>query len=258
MRISIPSAPPFSSRVYTFTLRSAEGDVAVQWQLSASPVAAVAVSSTDVLLQVKQSEQLASTVQINGTASRAVVWSTSNSRVATVSTAGAATGVSPGLATITATSAVDATKSATALVRVFDPSQQLPFAWRVTDPVRPIIVRRDASGIQSVTLQATAQGTAPPGVAPTIFPNPMSSRVEFWVQRPGSPWRLVSQTSSPPPNNPVPGGGWSFSTVWNPDATNAPFPNPSSNRLTLIAIGITTNFAVYPTPTDTSITVTVP
>ena len=84
MRITIPSVPPFSSRVFSFLLRSSEGDVSVQWHLPALPVAAVVVSSTDVLLQMGRTEQLTTTVQVNGAASRAVLWSTSNANVAGV------------------------------------------------------------------------------------------------------------------------------------------------------------------------------
>ena len=261
MRISIPSLPPFSSRVFTFVLRSSEGDVSVQWQLSPQPVVAVAVSSTDVLLQVKQSEQLASTVQINGPASKAVLWSTSNSKVVIVTPTGLALGVAPGLATITAMSAVDSTKRATALVRVFDPSQSLSFRWTVTEPAQPVTVRRDdnVAGIHSVTLRATAAATGALSFA-------TSGRAEFWVQvpggqtgtvpTPGGPWRLVGQ--SPNSSFDSSTGTWSFGTTWNPDATNANFPNLSSTRLNLIAIGISTAGAVYPTPLNTNITVTVP
>ena len=261
MRISIPSVPPFSARVYSFVLRSSEGDVAVQWQLSPQPVVAVAVSSTDVLLQVKQSEQLASTVQINGPASKAVLWSTSNSKVVIVTPTGLAVGVAPGLATITAMSAVDSTKRATALVRVFDPSQGLSFGWTVTEPAQPVTVRRDDNvpGIHSVTLRALGQPFT------TAFPIATTNRAEFWVQvpggpgtvpTPGGPWRLVGQTSTAVPDSAR--RTWLFSAAWNPDATDAAFPNPSSNKLNLIAIGITTTNAVYHSRLNTNITVTVP
>jgi hypothetical protein len=261
MRITIPSAPPFSSRVFSFVLRSSEGDVSVQWHLPPLPVAAVAVSSTDVLLQVGRTEQLTTTVQVNGTASKAVVWSTSNANVAGVSTTGVAVGRSPGLATITAISAVDSTKKATALVRVFDPQQPLidpvlkvPFSWFVTDPVTAVVIGREDNvpGIHSVTLRAAASG------GPN-FQNPMTSRVEFWYQTStAAPWRLVSQSSSATLSQTPTVRTWAFTTTWNPDPTNTPFPTPSTTRLILIGIGISSAGAVYPTPLNTNITITVP
>jgi hypothetical protein len=255
MRIIIPSAPPFSSRVFSFLLRSSEGDVSVQWHLPPLPVAGVAVSSTDVLLQVGRTEQLTTTVQVNGTASKAVVWSTSNANVAGVSTTGVAIGRSPGLATITAMSAVDATKKATALVRVFDPLQRLSFAWNITEPDSLIVVRREDNvpGIHSVTLEAAAQGP------PSTFQNPMTSRTEFWYQTStAAPWRLVGQSFSPSLVDNGVNRIWSFAATWNPDPTNTPFPTPSTTRLILIGVGISSAGAVYPTPLNTNITVTVP
>lgn len=254
LRISIPSAPPFSSRVFNFVIRSAEGDVSVQWQLSPLPVVGVAVSSTDVLLQVGRTEQLSSTVQVSGTASKAVLWFTSNPNIVGVSTTGAAIGRSPGVATITAISAVDSSKRANALVRVFDPAQKLSFVWVVTDPPRPVVVRRDDRrlGVDTVSIRAAAQGPS------ATFQNPMTTRVEFWVQRPGASWRLIGQTFSP---SVVDNGlvrSWLFPVVWNPSPSDAPYPNQSSTRLNVIAIGLAANGAVYPTPADTNITVTVP
>ena len=252
MRISIPSVPPFALRTFSFVLRSAEGDVSVQWQLSALPVVSVAVSSTDALLLVRQSEQLASTVQVNGTVSKAVFWSTSNRNVVTVSASGVATGVSPGLATVTAMSAVDSTKKGTALVRVIDPAQTFPFRWTVTEPAQPVTVRRDdlAPGIHSVTLRAT-------GLAQTVpFPMATINRTEFWIQLAGANWYLVGQTSSASPD--TTGRGWTYSTTWNPQGPDGRFPNPSSNRLNLVAIAISTAGVVYATPFNTNITVTVP
>ena len=252
MRISIPSVPPFALRTFSFVLRSSEGDVSVQWQLSPLPVVSVALSSTDVLLLARQSQQLASTVQVNGTTSKAVLWSTSNRNVATVSATGVAMGVSPGLSTITAMSAVDSTKKATALVRVFDQTQTFPFRWTVTEPAQPVTVRRDdsAPGIHSVTLRAT-------GLAQTVpFPMATISRAEFWIQLPGADWYFVGQTSSATPD--TTGRGWTFSTSWNPQGPDGRFVSPSTNRLNLVAIAISTAGVVYPTPLNTNLTVTVP
>jgi Big-like domain-containing protein len=251
LRISISSVPPFA-RVFSFVLRSSEGDVSVQWQLSPSPVVSVAVSSTDVLLFLRQSQQLASTVQVNGTVSKAVFWSTSNRNVVNLSANGLATGVSPGLATVTATSAVDSSKKGTALVRVFDPAQKFPFSWTVTEPAQLVTVRRDdqAPGLHSVTLRAA-------GVAQTVpFPMATINRTEFWVQLTGFEWFLVGQTSSAAPD--TTGRGWTFSTTWNPQGSDGRFPNPSSNRLNLVALAISTAGVVYATPFNTNITVTVP
>lgn len=252
MRISIPSVPPFAGRVFSFVLRSSQGDVSVQWQLAPSPVVSVALSSTDVLLLVRQSQQLASTVLVNGTTSKAVLWSTSNANVATVSASGVTTGVSPGLATITATSAVDSTKKATALVRVFNPAQTFPFRWTITDPAQPVTVRRDDAvpGIHSVTLRAA-------GIAQTVpFPMATISRAEFWFQLPGADWFFAGQISSALPD--TSGRGWAYSMSWNPQGPDGRFANPSTNRLNLVAIAISTAGVVYATPLSTNLTVSVP
>jgi hypothetical protein len=66
----------------------------------------------------------------------------------------------------------------------------------------------------------------------------------------------MGQTTSPTPD--PSGKGWTYSMSWNPQGPDGRFPNPSSNRLNLVALAIATTGVVYPTPLNTTITVTVP
>jgi lysophospholipase L1-like esterase len=63
------------------------------------------------------------TATVAGTATTTVTWTSSNSYIATVSAAGVVTSVSGGDATITATSTVDATKTADCTVTVAEPAR---------------------------------------------------------------------------------------------------------------------------------------
>ncbi|MDR2525548.1 MAG: Ig-like domain-containing protein, partial [Oscillospiraceae bacterium] len=55
-----------------------------------------------------------------------IIWSSSNSAVATVSAAGVVTGISAGSATVTATAAADGSKKATASITVTENSGSVP------------------------------------------------------------------------------------------------------------------------------------
>src|SRR5205807_309673 len=109
------------------------------------PVASVAVSPPTATVQHGQTVQLTATArELNGTAlsGRAVTWSSSNTSVATVSISGLVSGVTPGSATITATSEG---KSGTASVTV----TEVPVATVAVSPPT-------ASIQQGQTVQLTA------------------------------------------------------------------------------------------------------
>ncbi len=77
----------------------------------------VAVSPAAVSIATGESRILAAVVG-NGSGSQQVTWRSSNSAIATVSNAGAVTGVSAGSAVVTAVSTADTTRRATSLVTV--------------------------------------------------------------------------------------------------------------------------------------------
>jgi hypothetical protein len=73
-------------------------------------------------IMVGQSLTLNLSVEARGNVARTVTWTTSSSAVATVDGSGVVTGRSPGTVTIIATSTVDATKAAAAVVIVLAPT----------------------------------------------------------------------------------------------------------------------------------------
>jgi alpha-tubulin suppressor-like RCC1 family protein/uncharacterized protein YjdB len=83
------------------------------------PVVEISVSPTTLDLQVGQTQSIA--VSVSNASDRGVTWRSSNDGVATVSAAGAVTGVAPGNATITATANADPTKTAVTAVTVRAP-----------------------------------------------------------------------------------------------------------------------------------------
>jgi len=80
-------------------------------------VTGVTVSPTSAAINVGATQQLTATVSPTNATNKNVTWSTSNSAIATVSTAGLVTGVASGSATITATTA-DGAKTATSVITV--------------------------------------------------------------------------------------------------------------------------------------------
>ena len=84
-------------------------------------VVGVSIDQEEAELRVGESLVLSATVEVVGGAGTGVVWSSEDDAVATVGTAsGEVTGVLPGVVGITATSAVDASKSATVSITVTD------------------------------------------------------------------------------------------------------------------------------------------
>src|SRR5262249_30246348 len=83
--------------------------------------------------------------------------------------------------------------------------------------------------------------------------------VEFWL-RPGNagPWRRLSQVSTGVEGNNQGVHTWSYSYVWNPDATDAPFTNLSTTGMSVIAVGITSTGQVVATQASQNVFVRVP
>ena len=85
-------------------------------------VESVSVSPSSLNVTIGNTGNLSATVNVTNGASQEVIWTSSNTGIATVNASGVVTGVSAGNATITATSTFDNTKSATATVTVSAPS----------------------------------------------------------------------------------------------------------------------------------------
>ncbi|MFT8314005.1 MAG: Ig-like domain-containing protein, partial [Clostridium sp.] len=83
-------------------------------------VSSIALSRTTDTLVVGSNDYLSKTIYPYNAADQNVIWTTSNSKVATVSTSGTVTAVSVGTATITATTE-DGSKTATCIVTVTPP-----------------------------------------------------------------------------------------------------------------------------------------
>jgi len=124
--------------------------------VGAPSVRSVSLTPTSAGLGVGQSTQLTTTVIADGSLSTAYLLRSSNPAVATVGGTGIVTGVSVGSTVITALSAVDSTKRATAVITVS------ARAIVVTIAPRPVSL---TSG-QSQQLQATV--TADPGVITSV------------------------------------------------------------------------------------------
>ena len=253
LRASVPAN--FPSRSFTFVIRSAEGSVAVNWQYGSSAITSVAIQPTASLHNIGQAFTLTPSVVSTGTPSTAVSWTSSNPGVATVSGAGSVTGASPGIATVTATSVADTSKKATADIRVYDSTVTVA-TWAMVQSAVPDTVRRDdtsAGSRSTLTLTAQATGTLGAGASPF-------SAVEFWV-RPGSvgPWKRIGQATTPVVGTDSMGSrSLSWSYAWNPDATDAPFINPSTTGMSILAIAIQPNGQTMATPVNHNVFVRVP
>lgn len=253
LRASVPAN--FPSRNFAFVIRSAEGNVTVNWQYGSSTITSVGIQPTASLHNIGQAFTLTPTVVATGTPSTAVSWASSNNGVATVSGTGSVTGASRGLATVTATSVVDTSKKATAEIRVYDSTATVS-NWALAQSAVPDTVRRDdtSPGSRStLALVAQATGTLASGTAPY-------TAVEFWV-RAGSvgPWKRIGQTTTPTVGTDSTGGrmlSWSY--TWNPDAADAPFINPSTTGMSVLAIGITPAGLTVGTPVNHDVYVRVP
>lgn len=250
VRLSVPAN--FPTRLFSFVIRSAEGSVTAYWQYGVSPVSSVTVQPSASLHNVGQSFPLTASVQASGTTSAAVAWSSSNTAAAMVSGAGVVTGVSARATTVVARSVVDSAKKASSDIRVYD-STAANAGFALVQPASADTLRRDDTSPgshSSVVLKAQVSGT---GTAPF-------SAVEFWV-RPGSsgPWRRVGTSSSAVETTDLGGGrAWAWSYTWNPDATDAPFTNPSTTGASILAVGITAASQTTATPPNGNVFVRVP
>jgi len=82
------------------------------------PVASVSLNQTSIELSAGTAEALVATVLPTNATNKDVNWASSNTSIATVSSAGIVTGVAAGTVAITAASAADGSKSATCVVTV--------------------------------------------------------------------------------------------------------------------------------------------
>jgi hypothetical protein len=247
VRVSVPTN--FPSRLFSFVIHSAEGNVTARWQYSSSPIIAVSVTPSASLHNIGQAFGLTANVQVSGNPSSTVSWSSSSNGVALVSASGVVTGTGRGSAIVTATSTADTAKRASADIRVYD-STAANAAWTMAQPAQPDTVRRDDPSHPAVTLRAQSAGG---GAAPF-------SNVEFWV-RPGSigAWRRIGQSGAAVDTVDASGNRvWAWSFTWNPDATDAPFTNPSTVGLSAMAIGIGAGGSVTATGVNPNVFVRVP
>ena len=92
-----------STGVANITVSS--GEVAATRQVTVNPVkvSAVILSSNDITLQIGQSDRLTATIEPNGAFDKNIKWVSDDESVAIVESDGTVTGVSAGVATITAT-----------------------------------------------------------------------------------------------------------------------------------------------------------
>ena len=87
-------------------------------QCSAVPVSSVSLNKTSLTLDIGDTETLSAFVAPEDATNRSVIWTSSNTSVATVDGSGKVTAVSYGTVTITATSVSNASKKATCTVKV--------------------------------------------------------------------------------------------------------------------------------------------
>jgi hypothetical protein len=250
LRVVVPA--DFPTRLFSFSVRSSEGTVGPRWSYTGPSILTVSVEPSPSLIAIGGTAALTPVVQAHGKPPLGVTWSSSNAQVASVDTAGLVTATTRGTAVVTATSVTDRTKYGTADVRVYDSVATLP-NWSIIGPAIPAPVSREdaAPGIHNVVISAQAVGQG------TNFPPPYAA-VEFWA-RPftGGAWRRIGQSVSPGVADINGNRTWTWSVTWNPTATDAPFANPSSTRMSILALGISAISAVA-TPVNSQVTITVP
>lgn len=257
-RVSIPSTPPFTRRLFSFVLRSTEGDLPIVWEVTSEPVLGLTIVPNPGLVQLGQTTPFTANVQVSGSnVSQTVTWQPTGSNVVTVAPDGVARGQFVGITNVVATSAVDKTKSASAPVRVYSPPPPTDTSFLWTTPSASIVVsREDASpGTHSITVQARV--SRPSGTVQ----NPFSAGVEFWARAAqAGPWRRIGTTNAPTLTDNGVNRWWTFSITWNPDSNDAPFANPSVTPMQLIAIGIPVSggFSSSATQVNANVTVRVP
>ena len=121
-----------------------------------SRVLAVSIAEGDQALLVGTSTQLTARVDVEGSASRAVTWGSSDIAVASVDDDGSVTGEGVGEAVITATSTVDATKSDGVTITVMPPSApasvdarpsagSVQVTWQLVDGVERYALHRGST-----------------------------------------------------------------------------------------------------------------
>ena len=116
------NAHDFSS-IYQFKYTNCNNTIAIDnvyfWKSAGTlPVESVTLDKTTATIEVDEALQLKATVLPTDAANKNVVWTSSNTSVATVSAEGIVTGLTVGTTTITATSEDDNTKVATCVITV--------------------------------------------------------------------------------------------------------------------------------------------
>ena len=116
------NAHDFSS-IYQFKFTNCNNTIAIDnvyfWKSAGTlPVESVTLDKTTATIEVDEALQLKATVLPTDAANKNVVWTSSNTSVATVSAEGVVTGLTVGTTTITATSEDDNTKVATCAITV--------------------------------------------------------------------------------------------------------------------------------------------
>jgi hypothetical protein len=202
------------------------------------------------LVAVGQTMQASATVQASPGTSTVVLWFSSNISIASACANGVFTGVSAGNTQIWAVSQADPSQQDFSWLYVYNPLAPPPFDWTMTEPSTFVTVHRDDPNAGEVTLVATAVG-------PTAIFSPFSSMPEFWIREPGGPWRLLPGVLNVTVNDNGTNRTISYSKVWNPNATTAPFANPSTTPIEVIAVGLRSGIP-YATTTSKQLTLVIP
>jgi uncharacterized protein YjdB len=116
------NAHDFSS-IYQFKFTNCNNTIAIDnvyfWKSAGTaPVESITLDKTTATIEVEESLQLTATILPVEAANKNVIWTSSNTSVATVSAEGIVTGLTVGSTTITATSEDDNTKVATCAITV--------------------------------------------------------------------------------------------------------------------------------------------
>jgi uncharacterized protein YjdB len=114
----VTAVAPGNTTVRATSTADASKSGAAQVTVTAPAVRSVTVSPQTLALQVGQSATAVATVDRDAGVAGTVNWASSNTAVATVSSAGVITAVAPGTAVVSATSTVDNTKSSALAVTV--------------------------------------------------------------------------------------------------------------------------------------------
>ena len=144
----------------TITVTTADGGQTAVCSVTVTPVAVtgVTLSQTSMALPVGASQQLTATVSPNNAANKDVTWSSSNMLAANVIN-GAITAVSPGQATITATT-VSGNRSASCVVTVIPAAYPNPVTGVTLTPAALTIFHGDTYALTATVSPGNATNSA--------------------------------------------------------------------------------------------------